>query len=255
MKNNLQIVSVVKDKEIFLSFISNNSFMNQYPVYAYDNRYCNMAISYRYNHFIRHFMGNNNWIVFCDQDFSFLEDPIKKLDKLDKNCIYGPIGATLKVKPLSIVLKLGLFKIRSFAMELNKEKLIYWGNIFQGQDSDNNYQPLGKYLEQPKIVDTIDCCCIIVHSSLINKYNLRFDEKLKWHLFAEEFSLNARYKHNIKIKAVQLSCKHMSPGQLNIQFIESLKYLKEKYKSKKFGGTCFGTLKPNVFNNGLKSNV
>ncbi len=171
-------------------------------------------------------MKDDNWLIFCHQDFGFLEDPYVKLQTLDRNCIYGPIGAARKK---------GLF-IRNSRI-LFERKMIY-GQIDQACN-DEKYYKNGIYLNKPRHVDTIDCCCMIVHASLIKKYNLSFDEKFKYHLYVEDFTLNAQYSFGIKTKALQITSKHLSIGRLTDDFYESLAYLKLKYKDKIFVGTCF----------------
>jgi hypothetical protein len=94
-------------------------------------------------------------------------------------------------------------------------------------------------LRKPKLVDTVDCCCMIVHTSLIKKYDLQFDERLMYHLYVEDFSLNARYAYGVKTKALQIECMHLSLGNATRDFYDSLAYLKSKYKGKRFVGTCF----------------
>jgi hypothetical protein len=171
-------------------------------------------------------MKEDEWLIFSHQDFGFLEDPYAKLQTLDDNCIYGPIGAARKK---------GVF-IRNSRILFERKKL--YGQINQARNDEKYYQN-GIYLKRPKLVDTIDCCCMIVHTSLIKKYDLQFDESLAYHLYSEDFSLHARYAYGIKTKALQIECKHLSLGNATRDFYDSLAYLKSKYKGKRFVGTCF----------------
>jgi len=95
------------------------------------------------------------------------------------------------------------------------------------------------HLDKPQTVDTVDCCCLVVHSSLIKKYGLRFDEHFDFHLYSEDFSLNAWYTYGVRTKAVQMAARHMSFGDTSQNFHTSLEYLRTKYKEKNFVGTCF----------------
>ncbi len=83
-------------------------------------------------------------------------------------------------------------------------------------------------------VGTVDCQCLIVHSSLIEKYNLRFDENLSFDLYTEDFSIYAREHYNIPTKIMQVDCHHYSFGKLTERFANSYKYLQNKYKKTRF---------------------
>ena len=226
MNQDIQIICVVSNFEIFGSMIGKNPFMNIFPVQAYDNTADNIGIPKRYNHFIDHHMKDDAWLVFCHQDFGFSEDPAATLKHLDRTGIYGPIGAVKKKG----------FYFRHGKLTFSKKTLL--GQIQQARN-DSNYFPHGVHLDKPQIVDTVDCCCLVVHSSLIKKYDLRFDEHLDFHLYSEDFSLNARYKYGIRTRAVQMDARHMSFGDTSREFHASLEYLKTKYRGINFVGTCF----------------
>jgi hypothetical protein len=200
--------------------------MSGIPVDIYDNTKENIGISKRYNDFLNGSSHDDTWFIFCHQDFGFMEDPYSRIKDLDKNFIYGPIGA---------VRKKGVFFRKS---KIRFEKKVLLGQINQA-NNDYRFYKNGIYITKPRVVETIDCCCIIVHSSLIKKYNLRFDEHLTFHLYAEDLSLCALFNHGIKTKAIQIECRHSSLGIASRDFYDSLEYLKSKYKDKEFVGTCF----------------
>ncbi|MCK7520973.1 MAG: hypothetical protein MZV64_26400 [Ignavibacteriales bacterium] len=211
---SLKIVTVVNDFEIFNKTIKNNNFMNIHPIHVYDNSIENIGISKRYNNFINEYVKPDSdfWIIFCHQDFGFLKDPLPILKKLDKNCIYGPIGVICSGKnriSVSIKLKGLMNSFLKFKYKPNKK---YFGQINQGKKNGAKFFKLGRYLITSKEVDSVDCCCLICHSSLIYKHNLSFDELLDFHLYSEDFSFNAKFNHNIATKAVQFKCKHLSQG-------------------------------------------
>jgi hypothetical protein len=226
MNNAIQIICVVSDFEMFGSLVGKNPFMNGFPVQAYDNTVENIGIPKRYNHFIDHHMNDDTWLIFCHQDFGFSEDPYLRVKDLDRTRIYGPIGAAKKR---------GLF-IRQGKITFSKKMLL--GQIQQARN-DNNFFQHGIHLNRPRTVDTVDCCCLLVHSSLIKRYGLRFDEHLDFHLYSEDFSLNARYQYGVRTMAMQMDVKHMSFGDTSRDFQVSLEYLKAKYRGKNFVGTCF----------------
>ena len=261
--SDIKIVTVVNDYDCYEQTIKNSSFMNKYDITAFDNKKENVSITKRYNSYIKDniFTGKikDSWIVFCHQDFAFVEDPIKVLSKHDKEYIYAPIGAAVKLK-FSPKFKRGNF--------LFKKDKKFLGKINQGFNSDKYILPtnflekkktfsinklatfnlidgklfmeFGKEIAKPKVISSPDCCCMIVHSDLLLKHKLLFDENLDWHCYAEEFCLNAKYKHRIKTMASQFNCYHLSLGNnQSDEFKKSLKYLKSKYKGKMFGGICF----------------
>lgn len=258
----IEIVCVSNDLDTFNKVISANPYMNKYPITMFDNSIENIGISKRYNKFIESNINPNSdfWVLFCHQDFGFNEDPFEKLEKLDKNFIYGPIGVKIfcslkKFIKGKISQKLGYYpsvkinikglfskNIKFINIEKHeqqhgtlKRKLL--GQISQGQNS-SNFERLGKKIKSTKTVSSLDCCCIIVHSSLISNYNLRFDENLDWHMYAEDFCINAKRKYKIKSKAVQFNCYHLGIGNLNEDFYNCANYVKHKHNLKGLKTTC-----------------
>src|SRR5574344_2710316 len=244
MKNTnkkLKIVTVANNLEVFDKVIKNNGNVKDFEVFLYDNSKENIGIAERYNSFINENVkqDSNFWIIFCHQDFGFNENPYNKISKLNKKHIYGPIGLWDRFV-LSGFIKSLIFKSFGFYPSikldfcginpLNKKKFINiekfpmneillhkrrcLGRIKQGQN-DDNFDVNGRKLLFPKDVDCLDCCCMIVHSSLINKYNLLFDENLDWHMYVEDFCYNAQKNYKIKTKAVQFNCYHLGAGTLN----------------------------------------
>ena len=61
-----------------------------------------------------------------------------------------------------------------------------------------------RFCLKKELVDTVDCQCLIVHSDLIKKYHLRFDEHLQFHFYAEEFCIMASEKYNIPSYALSI---------------------------------------------------
>jgi len=200
--------------------------MSPLPMHIYDNTVENAGIAQRYNHYIKTLMRDEEWLIFCHQDFAILEEPDVILQTLDDTCIYGPIGAARDK---------GIY-FRNSRILFERKRL--YGQINQASN-DEKYYRNGIFLRKPKLVDTIDCCCMIVHASLIKKNNLLFDENFRFHLYVEDFALSARYRYGIRTKAIQIQCKHLSIGHLNQDFSVSLAYLKSKYTEIKFVGTCF----------------
>ena len=88
----------------------------------------------------------------------------------------------------------------------------------------------GSPVKKPTVVDTVDCCCIIVHSSLVKKYGLRFDENLSFDLYSEDFSISANEKYGVKTKVFPIMTHHYSYGTIDTRFLLQLQYLNKKYE-------------------------
>lgn len=201
----------------------------------YDNTHDNVGIAKRYNDFIRTKMPSDSWLVFCHQDFAFREDVTETFARLDRNVIYGPTG-TGPTKQLVCIAAFSRYGIERFRIGFyDRTKKL--GQIVQRTAQKN--QKKGRFLRKPTVVDTVDCCCLIVHSDLIRRYGLTFDEQLDWHLYAEDFCLNARYLHQVLTKAVQLECVHLSSGKVDDEFDAALLHLKRKYRTGFFSTTCY----------------
>ena len=226
-----KIVCVVNDYEIFNKVVKNNENLTDCEIVSYDNTLENISITKRYNDFISHNIENKAdseasfWTIFIHQDFGFMENLNLVLEKLDTNCIYGAIGATMQN---------GVY--------LCEEDTMYFypaihGRILQG-NNDFNFTEFGPILDEQKVVDSLDCCCIMIHSSLIKKYNLKFDENLNFHMYAEELCYRVKNEHEIKTKVVQMNCFHIGRGVLNDEFTDSVAYLKTKFNINRIPSTC-----------------
>ena len=107
------------------------------------------------------------------------------------------------------------------------------GEILQG----NNDEKVGNRIIGAKNVITLDCCCIIIHSSLL-KNKLRFDENLDFHMYAEDLCHSAK-KLGIPSKVIQFECRHLSGGNRNEALTASAEYVKKKHKLWRISSTCF----------------
>ena len=208
-------ISVVKNFSMYKEFFQDNSCYKNTKFVFYDNNLENVSIPIRYNDFLKNYdYSVEDWFMFVHEDWKLLQNIEKKLLKLDKSFIYGVCG--------------------SFYNRKNKTKYLY-GHIIQSQKDGSKKFGYGLYTPFNSIVtvDTVDCQCIIVHSSLIKKYNLKFDENLKFDLYSEDLSMNAKEKFNIETKVVPIKCHHYSYGNPTKDFYESLEYLSKKYENKK----------------------
>ena len=244
---NLNIVIVANNFDMLDRCVQSNIFMNKYKIHVFDNRTNVKGISEHYNDYIQNIMAEDQWILFCHQDFSLLEDFDVKLKKLDKNCIYGVVGAAPVNEMYFYMFARGysFFKFKIGLMKKRKQ----FGRILQGKG--NKCIKKGIFVLNQKVVDTVDCCCTFIHSSLIKKNNLLFDPMFKWHFYSEDFSLNAHKLYNIKSKVIQTKCCHYSLGNFNQEFYDNLEKLKAKYHERTFVTTCYDGYYESFKNKGL----
>lgn len=174
--------------------------------------------------------AKQGWIVFCHNDFEIIEQLTPVLSKLDKNYIYGPCGAFISQKKGHNV---QAFVGYSIEKSPRKDLLNY---TFKNSNFHRFPQDREKY-----VVDTLDCLCMIVHSSLVQQFNLRFDEHLRFDLVVEDFCINAKLNYHIPTKLVNLASIHHSNAtvwSLPPSYFASLKYLNQKYPQAVMAGTC-----------------
>jgi len=234
-----KVVCVFNNPGVFDKVVKDNVHLKNCTIFKYDNTKVNIAITKHYNNFIKENIDETSdfWCLFIHQDFGMMEDIDVITSKLNKKHIYGAVGyKTYK----------GIFfgrkdRYKSFGIKshfgISTRTMILWGQILQG-NNDFNFVTIGRKAFFPKTVDAIDCCCIMLHSSLINKYKLRFDENLKFHMYVEEFCYKARKQYKIKVKVVQMKCFHMGSGSYNEEFANSAQYLKDKFHIERVPSTC-----------------
>lgn len=175
-----------------------------------DNRRDNRPISVIYNDFLDS-VEDDRWIVFCHEDWEVLEPLAPILEMLDQSYLYGPIGVFVEQRRREDVIIMRGGVLQS-AKNGRKEVLI------RGKD------PEGR-------VDTFDCQCLIVHSSLVRMHHLRFDTHLCFDMYVEDFCVAAFETAGVQSMAVQLKCHHHSRGSLSASFSASLRYVRRKYAS------------------------
>lgn len=220
----LKVVTVVNDFKIFDDCIKNNEYLKGYEIIAFDNSKENIGISSRYNSFIDTLKAEDDfWVAFLHQDFKFNENPLSKLENLDKNCIYGAVGINRQLFYLQLKPKF-IFKIYRRCMV---------GEIFQG----DGINKVGNRIIGLRDVITLDCCCCIIHSSLL-KNKLRFDENLDFHMYVEDLCHSAK-KLGIIPKVVQFECRHLSAGNRNEALNKAAEYVKKKHHLWRISSTCF----------------
>lgn len=231
---SITLVTVVTNPTQYEQLIVRNLHTKGCQLRSYDNSQENLPIPTRYNHFIENELPTEGWVIFCHQDFEFLQDPADILEGLDTNSIYGPIGVR---SDLSAFLNLSFhsYKIKPSLHKKYEYVPSLLGQIHQHGAARSFLN--GTYISKPHEVDTLDCCCIIMHSSLIRNYQLRFDTEFNFHLYAEDLCLAAKSK-GVKSKAIQINCCHYSLGNLNQLFWDKYHQLLKKYPTDFFLTTC-----------------
>lgn len=227
MREMIQVVTVVNNREQYASYISGNPFYQGFDLVVCDNTRENIPIPVHYNTFIEQRMLPEAWIIFCHQDFSIRENVVPKLENLPRDCVYGPIGVEI-VKARSLNLRIKRWRLSLKNNTRMCTRLL--GEYLQGFDGDEGKaERRGVRVKRLCEVETLDACCLIVHSSLIRKLGLRFDPLFVFSLFVEDLSIQLKHRHGIKTKVLQLDCFHLSTGGFSSVYYESLLKLMEKY--------------------------
>jgi hypothetical protein len=211
--SGLQLVTVSHRPDVYERYLGSSEAALRHPIVRYDNTVENISLPARYNAFIDTEMADG-WVAFVHHDFCFDADPMPMLEEASPEHIYGIIGARLVGKKAHLI-----------------------GHV-KCQPVVHPDGAVGEPFDAPLLVDTVDCCCIIVHSSLIRRFDLRFDERFAWHFYAEDLSLSARADHRIKTYVLPMDTGHygISTGEA-AGFTETLGVLLEKHGAE-FGSTC-----------------
>lgn len=218
-------VSAYIDPELYHRCVSENPFIRdneEILCVGLDNTTDNQYISKRYNQFLNSWdYEDNAWFIFCHSDWEVLEDIAQKLQKLNRNTLYGPIGAIVKKGYKKLI-----NEYRGYCRERSRDG-------FESRILACKKQKTGT------LVDTLDAQCIIMHSSLVKRYNLRFDESYAFDLYCEDFSANAKTKYDIKTRILRLECRHNNIAK-NMDgreaFYPMLDIFNNKYPDRIFGG-------------------
>ena len=220
------IVTAVRDFDAYEKYVSKNPFCGGMSFFPFDNRVDNTPVPVLYNRFLDGWdYSKAAWFVFCHEDFEFQEDAAHLLERLDKNRLHGPVGAKCK-------------GFAGFGMQ------VLYGNMTEinRDGSGEPWNPAGK-ISKAVEVEAFDCCCLIVHSSLVEKHGLRFDENLLFDLYVEDFCASAKVACGIRSFVEPIECRHHSGSKATGRLRRHLPYLQKKYPCDCFVGTLtyFGT--------------
>lgn len=220
-------VAVVRDHDRYRMCFDENPHVEKCERVLLDNCAENLPIPVRYNAFLnRYDYSKLAWFVFAHEDFEIRDDLAKKLNGCDKNSLWSPIGCYRQS-----VFGIGRQRYVGTIYDANRKTGV--GLILQGR-------PVKKGTK----VETFDCCCLIVHSSLVQKCNLRFDERLSFDLYVEDFCASAWVNHGVSSRILPFESVHYSLSVPQDRYYRHLPYLRSKYPHNCFVGTCsyFGTM-------------
>lgn len=209
-------VTVVRDRGLYARLVRDNPNNAGATFVAFDNLQENVPVTMRYNSFLDGWdYSRKAWFVFVHEDYEFLEPLGACLDPLDTRCIYGTVGARSS-RPGDDAL---------WALNSNRD--------------GSGLGLYGRPVSAPVPVLTSDCNCLIVHSDLVHDYHLRFDDKLTFDLYAEDFEIAAFEKYGIRTKVIGVRNHHYSFGHVGKRFFAQRRHLLEKHKdaSRVYGTT------------------
>lgn len=211
------IVSAIRDEAMYMRSIAQNHDCDNCDKFAIDNRERNESIPVLYNRAIEQTLANevDHWIVFAHEDFEPLEPLDEVLQQADPQQIYGIIGGRLL--PRKRWLLGGIWSG------------VFYGEIMQTEKDGTNKITVGNRTPSGTVVETVDCQFIAVHTLLLRRLPLRFDENLTFDLYAEDFCLAAWVRHNVKSAILNLQACHHSSGNIAPRFFDQKQYLDRKY--------------------------
>ena len=219
-------ISVSRDPALYASCIRDNPYAFPLERLVIDNRERNEPISVCYNRFLDGYdYSHEAWFMFCHEDFELREDVSPILDRIDRSALHGVVGGARR-------------GIAGFGRQ------VIYGNMTEcRRNGEGEEWQVGRRVEKATEVESFDCCCLMVHSSLIARYGLRFDERLPFDLYVEDFCATAKVKYGIRSFVHPVKCCHHSGSRATGRLYRHLPYLGKKYPHDCFVGTLvyFGT--------------
>ena len=204
------VISAVRDWEMYRRCVADNPFLQGCVRVPYDNRQENLPVSARYNRFLEE-GGASGWMVFCHEDWEVQEALAPALQPLDPEKIYGVIGVRME--------------------EGRRYDLLVIKGAVKQSDKDGGHPKEIRGRDAAGRVDTLDCQCLIVHSSLVARLGLRFDERLAFDMYAEDFCVAAYEAAGIETEVFPLACCHHSGGVTSRGFRPALRLVRSKYRN------------------------
>lgn len=205
----VKIVSVVRDMSMYEKCIGKNPCCMGCELVCIDNSKENVPIPVRYNAILDS-CDYDCWLVFCHEDWRPLKPVNAMIETLDKGMLYGTVGPFLIKVPFW-----GLFSAINGWVKMTDK-------AGKKQYTINGYAKEG-------YVSTFDCMCIVMHTSLVRRHNLRFDPAFRFDLYVEDFCAAAALNAGIKCRTIALPAIHYSYGVLGKRFYTTLEAVRRKY--------------------------
>lgn len=211
----LRIVSVFINESMFRNFFSLNSGLLPYDIIGLDNREHNQGLPTLYNQVINQYIDEDCWLFFVHEDFEIKGSLDKVLD-LDPMAIYG-----------------------TFGVRMQKNAPVGIGQHICSNKDGSNAAVAGLAIEEPEAVESLDCQSILLHTSLLRQYpSLRFDDPLRFDLYAEDLCLHGGRELGLPIYVFPLEFQHYSHGRITERYYQGLEYLQKKYPNEVIAGSC-----------------
>lgn len=233
------LISACNNPAIYQRYAATSMGVEPQDFRRYDNTVENLPVPARYNQFISGLTeADEAWLAFVHNDFVFHEDPRPWLADVSRDNLYGVVGADLSSRAdgrggAAAVDGPGENRLecKVRGQVLCSPQLIASGIC-------------GTPVDGMVPVKTVDCCCVIVHSSLVRRLGLRFDESFEWHFYSEELSLRAFRQWGVKTFVLPIRSGHYGLGAMNEAFYDASRRLFSDY-SQAFVSTCFNPLTAN----------
>lgn len=221
--DSVVLVSVVRDHDLYHRLFDSNPVLSGdagVRLVTLDNAVENKPIPVRYNEFLDGYdYANPAWFVFCHEDVEFKESLSNRLANVSRDALYGPVGCVGR----------GLRFFR-------RQHIV--GSISVCKRDGTDIRGMGKKAPPFSEVSTFDCCCLIVHSSLVLRCGLRFDERLLFDLYVEDFCALGRLSHGVRSRLLPIRLTHHSESAATDRLFRHLPYLRRKYPRNTFFSTC-----------------
>ena len=214
------LVSAVRDFVMYGRCIDTNPCVSGCVRAVLDNRERNEGIPVLYNRFLDGRPADEDaWYVFCHEDFELRADLTPLLAQADPGSLWGPVGASTRVR-------FGVY---------HQWRLV--GSVEECGKDGSNLHRIGSPVDMGTPVETFDCQCLAVHSSLVRRHGLRFDASLTFDLYAEEFCIAAKERAGVVSRILPVAARHWSGGRVQPRYYEQEAHVNAKYPSVCYTGT------------------
>jgi hypothetical protein len=217
------MVTACNDPSVYARYVAKSVGIDAADFHRYDNSADNRPVPERYNQFIEAMPADlDAWIAFVHNDFQFLEDPRGWLSSVSPNHLYGVVGADIVEDEVPDSIRAGALS------DTRAQRRVLRGQVECSTDLLAS-GVCGTKVDGMVPVRTVDCCCLIIHASLIRRLQLRFDASFPWHLYTEELSLRAARDWGVRTFVIPVRSGHYGRGAVDEMFHTGLKRLKETH--------------------------